>query len=57
MLVGNPFGRWPPTPSTTASAGIEIWNDFALHCVVGGELFWGEEALEDAIAWAAGRAP
>jgi 2-hydroxychromene-2-carboxylate isomerase len=27
------------------------------NCVVGGELFWGEEALEDAIAWAAGRAP
>lgn len=27
----------------------------APNCVVDGELFWGEETLEDAIAWARGR--
>jgi 2-hydroxychromene-2-carboxylate isomerase len=27
----------------------------APNCVVDGELFWGEEAMEDAIAWALGR--
>ena len=27
----------------------------APNCVVGEELFWGEESLEDAVAWAAGR--
>jgi 2-hydroxychromene-2-carboxylate isomerase len=29
----------------------------APNCVVDGELFWGEEALDDAIAWALGRRP
>jgi 2-hydroxychromene-2-carboxylate isomerase len=28
----------------------------APNCVVNGELFWGEESLEDAVAWAR-RAP
>lgn len=27
----------------------------APDCIVGGELFWGEETLEDAIAWALGQ--
>jgi len=30
---------------------IELGIFGAPNCVVGGELFWGEEALEDAIAW------
>jgi 2-hydroxychromene-2-carboxylate isomerase len=29
----------------------------APNCLVDGELFWGEEALDDAIAWALGRRP
>jgi 2-hydroxychromene-2-carboxylate isomerase len=31
---------------------IELGIFGAPNCVVNGELFWGEEALEDAIAWA-----
>ena len=30
---------------------IELGVFGAPNCVVGRELFWGEEALEDAIAW------
>ncbi len=31
---------------------VEIGIFGAPNCIVGGELFWGEETLEDAIAWA-----
>jgi 2-hydroxychromene-2-carboxylate isomerase len=31
---------------------VQIGIFGAPNCVVGGELFWGEETLEDAIAWA-----
>ncbi len=35
---------------TERAASLGIFG--APNCVVGGELFWGEEALEDAVAWA-----
>jgi 2-hydroxychromene-2-carboxylate isomerase len=36
---------------TNTERAIEIGVFGAPNCVVGRELFWGEEALEDAIAW------
>ena len=36
--------------NTSQAIALGIFG--APNCVVGGELFWGEEALEDALAWA-----
>jgi 2-hydroxychromene-2-carboxylate isomerase len=43
-----------PVLRANTERAIELGIFGSPNCVVDGELFWGEEALEDAIAWAVG---
>lgn len=44
-----------PVLRANTQRAIELGIFGAPNCVVNGELFWGEETLEDAIAWELGR--
>jgi 2-hydroxychromene-2-carboxylate isomerase len=46
-----------PTLRANTERAIELGIFGAPNCVVDGELFWGEESLEDAISWALGNRP
>ena len=48
--AGAPERRGALRANTERAIALGIFG--APNCWVGGELFWGEEALEDAIAWA-----
>jgi len=49
-LAASPPHRGALRANTERAVSLGIFG--APNCVVGEELFWGEEALEDAIAWA-----
>jgi 2-hydroxychromene-2-carboxylate isomerase len=44
--------EWKPALRANTERAIALGIFGAPNCVVGDELFWGEETLEDAIAWA-----
>jgi 2-hydroxychromene-2-carboxylate isomerase len=46
----SPQNRGLLRANTERAMGLGIFG--APNCVVSGELFWGEESLEDAVAWA-----
>ncbi len=48
--------EWKPVLRANTERATELGIFGAPNCVVGTELFWGEESLEDAIAWALSRA-
>jgi 2-hydroxychromene-2-carboxylate isomerase len=47
--------KWKPALRANTERATALGIFGAPNCVVGDELFWGEEALEDSIAWALGR--
>jgi 2-hydroxychromene-2-carboxylate isomerase len=49
-LASGPEHRGDLRANTDRAVALGIFG--APNCVVNGELFWGEESLEDAIAWA-----
>lgn len=51
----SPERRGVLRANTERAAAIGVFG--APNCYVGDELFWGEEALEDAVAWALGVHP
>jgi 2-hydroxychromene-2-carboxylate isomerase len=44
--------QWRPALRANTERATELGIFGAPNCVVAGELFWGEESLDDAIAWA-----
>jgi 2-hydroxychromene-2-carboxylate isomerase len=48
--TASPEHRGELRAQTARAVDLGIFG--APNCVVNGELFWGEEALEDAVAWA-----
>ena len=52
--AGAPEAKARPRAETERAIALGIFG--APTAVVGDELFWGNDRLEDALAWAAGRA-
>ena len=50
-------GEMRPLLRANTERAIALGIFGAPNCVVDGELFWGEEAMDDAIGWALGRRP
>jgi 2-hydroxychromene-2-carboxylate isomerase len=57
-VAASTLRRDPPVSlRANTERAIELGIFGAPNCVVGGELFWGEEALGDAIGWAHDHSP
>ncbi|MEA2689099.1 MAG: hypothetical protein QOD51_1706 [Candidatus Eremiobacteraeota bacterium] len=55
VLAGAESPEMRPRLRANTERATELGIFGAPNCIADGELFWGEEAMEDAIAWAQGR--